>query len=173
MTGTSLNDLIVTLEEAGVPILTRDGDGRVLEPAAFIEQVVENRQPARVRAALVPFFLARPDLGPTVRSLVRRLSEGAARKLKIYYTAAVYSQSRWKTRLEYSLGPQEKLEDLFSGELGLPPPNEYHGVIGLRELADLAQRELGGFNFLSEFEETALLFMAVREQEIRSRGAAG
>ena len=61
------------------------------------------------------------------------------------------------------------MADLFSTELELPSPGFYYGIVELHRLAELAQRELGAFNFLWELEQSAELLMRVLEQRSRAR----
>lgn len=159
-----INNLIITYEQAGVSLISREGQGTPLPLSTLIEKVLALSIPARLRTCLIPLFLSNPLLGETVKNLMPQISKEKARWLKIYYMAAVYLQRYWKTRLTMALGPHESLVDLFSKEMNLPDPSEYHALMGLHSLADLANQEKGGHtDFLSEFEDIVQVFMESRE----------
>lgn len=146
----------------------------------------------RVRACLVPLFILRPELATVARRLARvrrarptpngpvprsgqppRRARGRPSRglgphqrvlLRLYYTAAVYLQCIWRPRLARTIGPAGDLPDLFSAELGLPPPGEYHGLVGLACLAQTAERMGGPVRLVSEGHAMVRLLMESRER---------
>ncbi|HIC88862.1 MAG TPA: hypothetical protein EYP04_05625 [Anaerolineae bacterium] len=63
--------------------------------------------------------------------MIQKLPPAARVELKALYTAAVYLQRLWRTRLGFYLGNYSELPDRFSNDLGLPSPAERHGKVGL------------------------------------------
>jgi hypothetical protein len=102
---------------------------------------------ARLRHALAMLFLRRPELAVAVPGVARHLDPAAARELRVQYTAAVYLQSMWRTRLRLLLPEASELRDWFSAEMALPPPSERFGRVGLAALA-----EQSPYNLLASFE---------------------
>lgn len=90
---------------------------------------------ARLRLAVVALLILHPEWAPQVHSLVKQSAEPVRTDLQALYTAAVYLQRFWHTRLGFYLGRFEALPDLYSAELGLPPAGERHGKTGLHELS--------------------------------------
>ena len=73
--------------------------------------------------------------------------------------AAVYMQRHWKSRLGLYLDDMILLPDLFSRQMGLPPPQERFGKTGLYRLADAWQaRSTFPFARLEALNKTIDLF---------------
>lgn len=107
----------------------------------------------RLHVALVAPFLRHPEWGPQGPHWVERLEPQVALELKTWYTAAVYLQRLWWTRLSLYLGDRPLLPDWFSQELRLSPTAERHGKRGLYTSAYRhAQRSLNSFNRLASYQ---------------------
>ena len=115
----------------------------------------------RLKLALIPLFIRRPDLAQRVPPLVDRLDASLSLELQTLYTAAVYLQRLWKTRLEFYLTQTTFLPDLYSRTLGLPSPNERFGKTGLYELTDAWKgRSRYPFNRMASLSTVMELFFA-------------
>lgn len=115
---------------------------------------------ARLRLALVPLLILHPDWATQVQSAVEQLTEPARTELQAFYTAAVYLQRLWRTRLGFYLGDFPLLPDLYSCALGLPPADERFGKTGLHALAEWhASRSPDPYNWLASYTKVMdLLF---------------
>ena len=99
-----------------------------------------SQQPdARLQLAIVPLLLRNPGFADHVPLLVARLDAPQALDLQTLYMAAVYMQRHWKSRLGLYLDDMILLPDLFSRQMGLPPPEDRFGKTGLYRLADAWQ----------------------------------
>jgi hypothetical protein len=123
----------------------------------------------RLRLALIPLFILHPETALNVTSLIGRLPEAAAIELQTFYTAAVYLQRLWWTRLHFYRRDMEMLPDLYSQALGLPPADERHGKVGLYALADWhACRSIYPFNRLASYQKVMnLLFEQLKLEASR------
>lgn len=123
----------------------------------------------RLRHALALLFVRRPELAASVPGALSGLPPGSATVLREQYTAAVYLQHMWHTRLGLYLPEMTELPDLFTTELGLPDPVERFGLTGLREL------ELrSGFNLTASYDTMmALLFDQLRRERVHEPAPAG
>ncbi len=157
--------LVAALRARGVDYLT-PSDARLnqmIDDEALLNNLARHPE-ARLRQALIALFLLQPQLAPLVLRLRSDLQAEAARELLAYYTAAVYLQHMWRTRLQRYLENVQELPDYFSAELGLPQPHEEHGKAGLHVLADWHARQSSYcFNHLSAYEGVAeLLFQTLK-----------
>ncbi|MCB0061130.1 MAG: hypothetical protein KDE19_03410, partial [Caldilineaceae bacterium] len=111
--------LVDTLNTLGVPFV-RGGSGVAdwVEPSVLLAGLAECDE-ARLRLALIPLLLRHPHFSADINVALKRLSPAAAITLRCYYTAAYWLQSKYRARIERSLGAMESLPDLFSTELGL------------------------------------------------------
>jgi hypothetical protein len=75
---------------------------------------------ARLRAALLPLFLWRPDLADPVKEAARQLDGRSLATLQCFYSAAVVLQEFHSERLDQLGGSRLMLSDLFSASLDLP-----------------------------------------------------
>jgi len=106
---------------------------------------------ARLRLALIPLFLQRPDFAAWAGIAAQRLPVLAQVVLKCYYTAALLLQQKHLPRLESLLGQCSRLSDLFSAELDILVPHDPE--IGLRALAKRQSVLSGRFiNWLGTYE---------------------
>lgn len=167
--------LIAALRERGVDYLTpSDAKGEApIADESLIASLAVHPDP-RLRQALIALFLLQPQLAPIVPRLRNDLDQRAAQELLAYYTAAMYLQNMWRTRLSYYLEAIIELPDYFSTELGLPPASDEYGKVGLYALADWhAARSPYRFNHLSEYEGVAdLLFESLRLRRRRSESTS-
>lgn len=122
-----------------------------LEPPDLIAALAQHSDP-RLHEAILPLFLRHPEFADYVPDLVARLPSDASQRLSHLYTAAVYLQRLWRTKLGMYLGPQPWLPDHFGeSEWGLPSPDEHFGEAGLRVLGEKL-RKLTGFNWLNTYQ---------------------
>ena len=77
-----------------------------------------------MRLALIPLLILNPDLAREIQMLVQQLPDSAGKELQALYTAAVYLQGFWRTRLNFYFGNFTLLPDLYSRSLQLPSSQE-------------------------------------------------
>jgi hypothetical protein len=94
-----------------------------LPPVRLISALARSDE-ARLRLALIPLFLERPDFAVHARRAADRLSGPARLTLQCYYTAAMLLQEQHRVEIAERLGEQVLLPDLFSPELGLSDTGE-------------------------------------------------
>ncbi len=115
-------------------------------------------QDARLRLALIPLFVAHPEFSPYVQKAVNGLGENARITLKCYYSAAVYMQKVYHSRLQSLIGLKDPLPDHFSREFGLPDTGDAR-----EQLHRLAQRHeaLSGdrLNWLGTYEHAVQVWL--------------
>lgn len=125
---------------------------------------------SRLRFALIAWFILHPEIHTALPVVMQELPAASRSELKILYTAAVYLQRLWRTRLGFYLRDFRELPDRFSGELGLPSPAERHGKAGLHATADWHARQSGyPVNRLSSYNKVMDLLFEQLKQEIRTR----
>lgn len=155
--------LASALRAHGVPLLTGRASGATMSAADLIAAAVRRGAPSRARSCLVPLFLVRPDAVDMVRRLVPVLPADDAETLRLLFTAAVYLQRKWQTRLRLAVGARPALPDLFGGALGLPSPDEYFGIWGLQALSELCERQGAPSGLVAESEAMTRLLMETAE----------
>jgi hypothetical protein len=115
--------LVAQLWEQGVRFLAPSQDDSTAEPRVspneLIMRLISHPDP-RLRLALVALLILRPSWGSYVYSEMHGLAEPLRTELQALYTAAVYLQRLWHTRLRIYLGKFDLLPDLYSTQLGLP-----------------------------------------------------
>jgi hypothetical protein len=164
--------LVGRLRELGLRFLAPSdadvGDLSGLPVRELIARLVVHSD-ARLRFALIPLFILHPEWVLEVQSVLQQLTEPARSELQALYTAAVYLQRLWRTRLGFYLGDFEALPDLYSGVLGLPPASERHGKTGLYALAAWhASRSPYPFNRLASYNKMMdLLFEQLKTEAKR------
>jgi len=122
--------------------------------------------------ALIPWFILQPALHAALPPTVEVLLPTARVEIKALYTAAVYLQRLWRTRLSLYLGDFQELPDRFSRELGLPSPAERHGKVGLHALAEWHARQSGyPVNRLASYNKVMTLLFEQLKQEARGRAS--
>ncbi len=166
--------LVAALKDRGIDYLS-PGDARrnqMIDDEALLSALAQHPE-ARLRQAVIALFLLQPQLAPLVLRLRSALQPEGERELVAYYTAAMYLQRMWRTRLQRYLETAQELPDYFSVELALPSPSELHGKAGLHALAEWhARLSSHHFNHLSAYEGVAeLLFQSLKLRRKRHESA--
>lgn len=119
---------------------------------------------ARLRMALIPLFLARPEFARSVLDVVGTLSKEAQITLMCYYTAAMILQRKYSQSLTDLGLVQHELPDLFGRTIGLPQTGETDDL--LKALGE-RQAVLSGrpINWFGTYEHVALRFVQRLQQE--------
>jgi hypothetical protein len=117
----SADELIGTLNALGVHFLAggESVEASPLPPARLLAALAEQAD-ARLRLAIVPLLLCRPEFAHAVPEAAAHLAEPSRTTLKLFYTAAVLLQQEYAVQLRSLLGRWEPLPDLFSRELQVP-----------------------------------------------------
>lgn len=133
--------LVAALRDRGISYLApSDAVAReVLETHEQLICALLHQDDSRLWLAIVPLLLRHPEISESVPDLAARLDEVASLDLQTLYMAAVYLQRNWRSRLSIYLHETPLLPDLFSHQMGLPPPDERFGKTGLIDLADAWQ----------------------------------
>lgn len=124
------DDLVAALHQRGIrhlgPCRT---DSRIeLEPVALIAGLASSSD-ARVRAALVPLFVLRPEHAHDAAAAAARLADGQRWLLMCMYSAAVALQRLHGDRLaQFGVG-EPRLSDLFATSLSLPALDDASGYL--------------------------------------------
>ena len=154
--------LVAALRDRGISYLA-PSDAVASEAPETNEQLLFallNQDDSRMRLAIVPLLLRHPGISESVPELVARLDDVASLDLQTLYMAAVYLQRNWRSRLSIYLDDVTLLPDLFSHQMGLPPPQDRFGKTGLVELADAWQaRSQYPFERLQALNNTFELFI--------------
>jgi hypothetical protein len=132
-------------------------------PELFLAGLASSTE-ARLRMALIPLFLARPEFIRSVPDAVHTLSGQARITLMCYYTAAMLLQQKYSQNLT-TLGISiMAMPDLFSHELALPQKGEADVI--LKQLGD-RQAALSGrpLNWYGTYEQAVRRFMRRLHQE--------
>lgn len=152
--------LAAELGRLGIAFVTFSTDDRPSPPPApdtLLASLAMSGE-ARLRMALIPLFLARPDYASSADEAAGALSGRARVTLVCYYTAAMLLQRKHTRRLIQLGIDHAPLPDLFGRELGLPPTDDADS-----SLARLAKRhaELSGqsLNWAGTYEQTAKRYM--------------
>lgn len=161
--------LVGRLRELGIGFLMpSDAEARELSRLPIPEVIARlaGHSDARLRMTLVPLFILHPEWAADVESAVEQLTEPARTQLQAYYTAAVYLQRLWRTRLGFYLGDFSLLPDMYSTRLGLPPADERFGKTGLHALAAwFASRSPDQYNWLASCTKMmGLLFEQLKRE---------
>lgn len=125
----------------------------VIQTELLIIELAKSRE-ARLRLALIPLFLHRPELSKGVPEVIHKLSPKEAITLKCYYCAAACLQKKYKERLNILFGDQIALPPFFFEELGLLPhgdPQENLHKLAVRQ-QELTNRSI---NWLGTYEHAA------------------
>jgi hypothetical protein len=165
--------LVGRLRELGICFLAPSdaeaGELSNLPATELIARLVVHSD-ARLHLALVPLFILHPEWAAHVHSAVKRLDEPARSELQARYTAAVYLQRLWRTRLGFYLGDFALLPDLYSSVLRLPPADERFGKTGLHALAAWhASRSSEPFNWLASYKKVMDLLFEQLKMEAKRR----
>lgn len=154
--------LVAALRDRGISYLA-PSDAVACEVFDSHEQLIcalLHQDDSRLRLAIVPLLLRHPGISASVPELVASLDGVASLDLQTLYMDAVYLQRNWHSRLNIYLDYVNLLPDLFSHQMGLPPPEDRLGKTGLVELADAWQaRSQYPFERLQAINNTFELFM--------------
>lgn len=96
----------------------RDTPSGAFTPASLLVSLATSTE-ARLRSALVPLFLRRPDYADAVQGAADELSGSSRAHLVCAYSAAVVLQGEHAAR-QNGTGDELILADHFADELGLP-----------------------------------------------------
>jgi hypothetical protein len=134
-----------------------------LDSASLIAGLAASPE-ARLRQALIPLLLWRPDLAHYARQAEPLLPPRPRLFLQCYYTAAMLLQNMYASSLRLLGAGEDALPDLFSSRLGLSQAGDAH-----QRLARLAQRQaqLSGeqANWLGTYQHAASTFIHHLERE--------
>lgn len=112
-------DLAHALATLDVPFVAGGQHATAVEtpqPAVLMASLAASDE-ARLRLALIPLLLRRPEFARHAAAALRLMPSAAQTCFKCYYTAAVRLQEKHRRRLETALGRVDLLPDLFSAEL--------------------------------------------------------
>lgn len=144
------NDCLAnTLHVLGVHFVGVSGTFKAttaLSPVELIGGLAHSSE-ARLRLALIPLFLCRPDFALFVPATIETLHSSAQVTLKCYYTAALLLQEKYKEQFVHV----QPLSDFFSYELSIPQQAESESQ--LRALAHYQTAITGdAINWLGTYE---------------------
>jgi hypothetical protein len=160
--------LVADLARLGVLFLRTRATQRAtppLAPATLLAGLAASTD-ARVRLALIPLLLARPDYADFLPDALPGLSAAAQVVLRCYATAAVVLQAQHAVRLHALFGAQPCLHDWFSAELGMSlsgSPDEQLAWLAARH----RQRSGRSRNWVGTYRHGAESFLRFMEQEQR------
>ena len=148
--------IVGELARLGVGYLSRQGNESYSHRRSPEDLLVELvRQPSsRVRTALIALFLAHPEYAAHVSDALPRLTEREALSFKFFYTAAVFLQRRYNTRLRVFLDVRwRELPDFFSVELGVSGSTP---AVCLQALGRIHARQTGvKLNWVGTYQNAA------------------
>jgi hypothetical protein len=163
----SNDDLVRELDRLDVPFLYSDlpaAQDAHVDPVTLLASLAASDE-ARVRLAIIPLLLRRPELAGHAPAAQLLFSEAQV-ALKCYTAAAVILQQKYAQRLRALGLPGDGLPDWFSAELGVPAG----GGVDER-LAALARRHaaLSGddINWAGTYEHGAQSFMKFYQHRLR------
>jgi len=167
--------LVAELHRLGVEHLARfqsDAAHASLAPDDVIGALAAHPQ-ARFRSSLILLFLRRPSFSRLVPQALTRLDLAAATALRLYYQAAVYLRPELENDLRPYSDDVAPLPDLFSAELGLPPPGSLPTAEALTALGDLHRRLSGwAYNWSGSYRQHISLFLRQLKRHARPRETA-
>lgn len=120
---------------------------------------------ARLRMALIPLLLYRPEIADVVPNVLEDLKASGRKTIKLFYTSAVFLQEVHRDRLREFVSNWKDLPDYFSVELGVPAggsPQDRLRILGQRH------RELTGkaANWLGTYQHAAKRLISRLEKEV-------
>jgi hypothetical protein len=148
------DQVVAELAFLGVRYLSQTNRPRVRTnrpPAELLAEVVA--QPSsRVRTAVIPLLLARPEFQTFVPAAGARLNQPLLSLLEVLYTAAVFLQRKHAGLLVKLQGADfQELQDLYSISLGIP--SDISPQDGLKRLGELHQELTGrSANWVGTYE---------------------
>lgn len=132
----SAERLVTELNKLGVHFVTGGklaGSTPTLPPAALLAGLAAQSE-ARLRLALIPLLLVRPELNTAIPDALTRLSTREQGTLKLFYTAAVILQQGHAEALRGLLGECDPLPDRFATELEIAMSGDW--LAGLKQLGE-------------------------------------
>ena len=87
-----------------------------MEPESLIAGLAKS-QDARLRLALIPLFLNRPELSEYTWLVSKKIGKDGLITLQCYYQAALWLQALYHDQINVLIGEQPTLPDLFSSML--------------------------------------------------------
>ncbi len=160
-------ELAVALAALDVPFIAGASRQRLAappQPAVLLASLAASDE-ARLRLALIPLLLRRPEFARHAAAALRLMPPAAQTCFKCYYTAAMLLQEKHRSRLEMLLGRLDSLPDLFSTELRVPQPTDPDDalcILAARQRA-LTNRSI---NWLGTYEHGAnRLLQALERRE--------
>lgn len=159
--------LAAELVRLGIPWVTTSETERPQLPLApeRLLAALASSDEARLRLALIPLCLARPDYGQSVVAAAGLLTGLARITLISYYTATLYLQKKYARQLARIGIEHESLPDYFGSELDLPHVNNPDTMLRLlaKRQAEMSDRHL---NWYGTYEHAAKRFLSRSELEI-------
>ena len=162
------NQLVNELNALGVQFLRggdKDNAQVVYQPVDLIIALASSPE-ARLRLALIPLFLQRPEYASFAITAKDLIPERAKIYCMCYYTAAYLFQMKYHEKIIHLLGRVDRLPDLFSEEIDLPKLSDPQSRLKL-----LAQRqfELSGddINWLGTYQHGAEHWLRTLERKHR------
>ena len=113
--------LTTTLDELGVHFIAGQTDGRAAAnvPPQILLCGLTSSDEARLRLALIPLFLERPQYADYVTEALNHLSPTQQQLLCCYYTAARLLQQKYRSQLTFLIGKRPPLPALFDDVLDI------------------------------------------------------
>jgi hypothetical protein len=157
------NQLASELQRLEIAFLRGDAGSSSVDPVELIAGLAASEE-ARLRLALIPLLVQRPDYSAHVNKALRLLDAAARLTLVCYYTAAVLLQRKYAEQLESMDSPFVPLPDYFAEELGLSTIGNPSKTLEM--LAD-RQSTLSGerINWLGTYEHAFNRWWAQRKRE--------
>lgn len=153
-----LDRLDVAFLMSGLPPI----DGESVDPARLLASLASSRG-ARMRLALIPLLLRRPEVAGHAPTAATHLTGDDRTILRCYYTAAVILQRKYADRLRALGLPTEELPDWFSAGLDVPVEgdvDERLAALG-RKQAALSGEDI---NWVGTYDHAATTFLSLRER---------
>ena len=121
LSSSTQDQLVSTLNVLSVPFVNGGScNAALLTPVELIAGL-SMQDNARMRLALIPLLLSRPDLADAAAEAARHLSGLASIHLMLYYTAATCLQKIYQSQLKELLGEQPQLPEIFNRKLYIQP----------------------------------------------------
>jgi len=115
------SQLVSYLNRIGVEFLMSEEDfsEKIIDDSKLLIVGLACNHEARLRLALIPLFLQKPEIASILPLIVDDLPVSAQITLQCYYCASFYLQRKFKLRLKKLFGSQPLLPPLFIENLGL------------------------------------------------------
>lgn len=162
MTGAELAAALAALDVPFIAGASRQRRAAPPQPTVLLASLAASEE-ARLRLALIPLLLRRPELACHADAALRLMAPQARTCFRCYYTAALLLQEIHRERLKTLVGRLDVLPDLFSGELEVPgrtDPSDALRILAMRQ-RDLTGRSI---NWLGTYEHGADQLLQVLER---------